>query len=672
MMRYSEISRDLSSDSLKFVEQQPHGEEYIYKNLRDESPPSDISTHSGPLLSKSCHHQNQIGGSYIANNRLSYGSSTTPRQKKNKSLPLQSSFDNNKEKEFERIPSKTINVKTSRRKSSIGSACLNAMSTSPSSGCYYCYGSTPPAGKTQSLPLNSSIKNYDSVILSALRVSAEELANQITLLDFPVFAAIQPDELTSCAWTKKDKHSVTPNIVAFTKRFNHTSFWTVQEILSGDLPKQRAEILTHFIKVAKKLYELNNLHSLFAIISAMQSASIYRLKKTWSCISKKDKQTFDRLADVFSDQKNWANLREYLESLRLPCIPYLGLFLTDLIYIDLAHPHSGGLEPEQRRNKMNNILRVISNYQQSDYTHLLPIETTRKYLQSIRYIEELQNIFEEDQYKKSLNLEPSSSSGPSSSSCSSKESFNVDSAAPALACLNLSPAKTLGSVRLANGAKFIPGHRKCRSLGSNIFGKISNGHIDTTSNHLSADPNADHSVLSQPRHLLDDSVLEDGGYAVVSSAAETTSTESSEGVCHRDAADVSELCAESLSFQGCVRRKTVLKEGRKPAVASWQRYWLQIWASSLVYFPPKSFKGCERSDFKREPCKVCPLDGWCAQVLDNPKHKNSFELFNPALGTVYRFRTDSPQATHQWTNSICKAAQLNADKPLPTNLMSFE
>lgn len=277
-----------------------------------------------------------------------------------------------------------------------------------------------PANKSQSLPAHSSIKQLDAVILSALRVPAEVLANQITLLDFPVFALIQPDELSSCAWTKKDKHVVTPNIVAFTKRFNHTSFWTVQEILNAEQPKQRAEIMTHFIKVyiyiykvnqfntliasfafqvAKKLHELNNLHSLFAIISAMQSASIYRLKKTWACLSKKDRQSFERLSDIFSDQNNWANLRSYLESLRLPCIPYLGLFLTDLIYIDLAHPHKGGLEPEQRRNKMNNILRVISNYQQSDYLHIQPHEATQKYLTSIRYIEELQNIFEEDQYK---------------------------------------------------------------------------------------------------------------------------------------------------------------------------------------------------------------------------------------------------------------------------------
>ncbi|CAD7013324.1 ras-specific guanine nucleotide-releasing factor RalGPS1 [Ceratitis capitata] len=733
MMRYSEISRDLSSDSLRYVEL---GEEYIYKNLREDSPRRETHSNGGnsymappPTYISNNHHQHlaqqqqqsnsqqqqqpqrdkytnsmsncgqqpqQQHSTGLRNSKKRYscgrdgshdGAATISymRPRKDSTRSTQScQFD--AEQLTQAIASKTMHVKSNRRKNSIG--CLNSLSSSPGSpGCYYCVGAAPPPGKSQSLPARSSMNNLDAVILNALRVPADELANQITLLDFPIFAAIQPDELTSCAWTKKDKHIVTPNIVAFTKRFNHTSFWTVQEILSGEQPKQRAEILTHFIKVSKKLHELNNLHSLFAIISAMQSASIFRLKKTWACLSKKDRQAFERLSDIFSDQNNWENLRAYLESLRLPCIPYLGLFLTDLIYIDLAHPHKGGLEPEQRRNKMNNILRVIANYQQSDYMHIQPLEATQKYLTSIRYIEELQNIFEEDQYKKSLKLEPASPSGPSSSSCSSKESFNIDAITPALACLNLSPAKTIGSMRIANsgGNKFIPGHRKCRSLGTNIFGKITHTHNDNANygnpalmfgygdehHHLH-----DHSVLSQQqaRHLLDDSVLEHSSNML--SSGDATSNDSVEGVlCHNSELELiyAPTPDPENCIQGCVRRKTVQKEGRKPAVASWQRYWLQIWANSLVYFPPKSFKGSERSDFKREPCKVCPLDGWFAQVVDNTKHKNSFELYHRTLGTIYKFRTDSAQATQLWTTTICKVAmQRSAPKPLPINLMSFE
>lgn len=65
----------------------------------------------------------------------------------------------------------------------------------------------------------------------------------------------------------------------------------------------------------------------------MQCVSIHRLEKTWSSISKKDKQTFDRLSDIFNEKNNRENLREYLESLKLPCIPFLGEFLLFLVVI---------------------------------------------------------------------------------------------------------------------------------------------------------------------------------------------------------------------------------------------------------------------------------------------------------------------------------------------------
>ncbi|KAJ7398906.1 ras-specific guanine nucleotide-releasing factor RalGPS1-like protein [Pitangus sulphuratus] len=167
-------------------------------------------------------------------------------------------------------------------------------------------------------------KSFDAVVFDVLKVTPEEYAGQITLMDVPVFKAIQPEELASCGWNKKEKYSSAPNAVAFTRRFNHVSFWVVREILHAQTLKIRAEVLSHYIKTAKKLYELNNLHALMAVVSGLQSAPIFRLTKTWALLSRKDKATFDKLEYVMSKEDNYKRLRDYISSLKMtPCIPYL-------------------------------------------------------------------------------------------------------------------------------------------------------------------------------------------------------------------------------------------------------------------------------------------------------------------------------------------------------------
>ncbi|XP_068221225.1 ras-specific guanine nucleotide-releasing factor RalGPS1-like isoform X1 [Palaemon carinicauda] len=586
----------------------------------------------------------------------------------------------------------------------------------------YSYGTLPRIHSHKSASLPARGKDADTPpVLDLLRVVPEDLATQITRMDFPVFKAITPEELTSCGWTKKDKLKSAPNIVEFTRRFNHISFWVVREILNAGGAKQRAEMMGHFVKVAKKLNELNNFHSQFAIVSALQSAPIYRLNKTWAALSRKDRQHYERMSELFSDKNNWEQLRSHVNSLKLPMIPYLGLFLTDLVYIDMAHPHFGGLESEQRQLKMNNILRVLADYQQSDYSALPHLQHVQTYLASVRYIEELQKFVEDDHYKLSLQLEPNT---PSSSHSASKDS--VSDVAGGINSLNLSPARVSGGRPPAppptyscpaHGpqAKFVPGHRKARSLGTKfrsmslprnlhrsepqsqgadrfgIFKGCSGTNegmrcdsVNSLGGHEPGCPSAQGSQGS--RHLLDDSELDPPPqHSDCTSPQSHTLTRTWSGLSSdSDTEVVFEVSGEECGVQGPLKRKTVIKDGRRPAVSAWHRYWVQLWGGALVYYHPKSLtsRGQERADFKTSPCKLQPLIGQGSKLVlvgpqDTQSQPDVFQvrvytlLSDPGKATIYKFRAPSVSAAKSWIYNLQQALTENIQRP-PENLITFE
>uniref|UniRef100_A0A1I8IKM9 Fidgetin-like protein 1 n=1 Tax=Macrostomum lignano TaxID=282301 RepID=A0A1I8IKM9_9PLAT len=84
--------------------------------------------------------------------------------------------------------------------------------------------------------------------------------------------------------------------------------------------------------------------------------------------------------------------------------------MNDLVYIDTCHPSTGGLESQARKDKMNNICRVLSDYQQSQYSFQSK-EHVRRYLEGQTYIEEMQSFVEAANYKTSRDLEPHDSGG---------------------------------------------------------------------------------------------------------------------------------------------------------------------------------------------------------------------------------------------------------------------
>ncbi|XP_028258753.1 ras-specific guanine nucleotide-releasing factor RalGPS2 isoform X4 [Parambassis ranga] len=523
-------------------------------------------------------------------------------------------------------------------------------------------------------------KSFDAVVFDVLKVTPEEYAGQITLMDAPVFKAIQPEELSSCGWNKKEKHSSAPNVVAFTRRFNQTSFWVVREILHAQTLKIRAEVLSLYIRTAKKLCDMNNLHAVMAVVSALQSAPIFRLTKTWALLSRKDKATFDRLDYLMSKEDNYKRLRDYISSQSMvSCIPYLGMYLSDLTYIDSAYPSTGSiLENEQRSNLMNNILRIISDLQRSCTYDVLVLPHVQKYLNSVRYIEELQKFVEDDNYKLSQKIEPGTSTPRANAS---KEDLVGQEASASPLCGRKGTVAAEGT-RIPgtppSPRNLLPyGHRKCHSLGYNFIHKM-----NTVEFKSATFPNAG------SRHLLDDSVMESHsptrGQAESSTLSSGISLGSSEGSelseemswpAFESSAESEELAVHlypgAVTVQGVLRRKTVLKEGKKPTVASWTKYWVALCGTQLYYYPAKSLKATERKHFKSTSSKSVCVVGLMAMMADDPEHPDVFLLTDSEHGNTYKYQAGNRMNALLWFKHLSAACQSNRQQ-VPANLMSFE
>ncbi|XP_065504972.1 LOW QUALITY PROTEIN: ral guanine nucleotide dissociation stimulator-like 1 [Caloenas nicobarica] len=168
------------------------------------------------------------------------------------------------------------------------------------------------------------------------------VAEQLTYMDVTLFKKVVPHHCLGCIWSqreKKENKHLARSIRATISQFNAVTNCVVSTILEDkDLKThQRAKILEKWIRIAHECRILYNFSSSKAIISALQSTSIYRLKKTWACVPKDIMLMFEELSDIFSDCDNFSTSRELLmKGVTQGTVPYLGTFLTDLVMLDTA------------------------------------------------------------------------------------------------------------------------------------------------------------------------------------------------------------------------------------------------------------------------------------------------------------------------------------------------
>ncbi|XP_034386091.1 ral guanine nucleotide dissociation stimulator-like 1 isoform X1 [Cyclopterus lumpus] len=274
---------------------------------------------------------------------------------------------------------------------------------------------------------------------------ADLLAEQLTYMDALLFKKVVPHHCLGSVWSQRDKkhnkHSA-PTVRATITQFNAVAACVVSTVLKHRQlrPHVRARVIQRWIDIAQECRIRKNFSSLRAIVSALQSNPLYRLKRAWACVHKDSMQTFEELSDIFSDHNNYLTSRELLmregtskfaslescakehqkrthKRLQLQkemgamqgTIPYLGTFLTDLTMLDTALPDlvEGGLNNFEKRRREFEVIAQIKLLQSACNSYCLTPEPA-----FLRWFKSQVQLSEEESYGLSCEIEGLGDSSP--------------------------------------------------------------------------------------------------------------------------------------------------------------------------------------------------------------------------------------------------------------------
>lgn len=187
-----------------------------------------------------------------------------------------------------------------------------------------------------------------------------ELGEQLAVHEAGLFRQIVPSELQGMAFSKKaTKAERAPNVLRMIGHFNRMTRWVCTQIVKQPTAKERARCLRLFISLAKVSRELGNFNGLMEVVAALNSAAVFRLKRTWELLPRASAKEFSELDDLVKPQRSHAALRRAIgEGHREASVPYLGLYLTDLTFIEDGNPNF--LSPEDDAPPADGSTRLVN------------------------------------------------------------------------------------------------------------------------------------------------------------------------------------------------------------------------------------------------------------------------------------------------------------------------
>ena len=156
-----------------------------------------------------------------------------------------------------------------------------------------------------------------------MNITDEEIARQMTLIDFGIYGNIQVQELLKTSWSSDKLKHRSPHVCSLLGRLNNIAFFVPSLILWQETKAQRALMIEKFIRVAKLLQGMNNFHTMMGLVTGLNVSGISRLKFSMAEVDSKLLAHFKKIESVMDPSSAFKNYRKAIRAAMMPALPYL-------------------------------------------------------------------------------------------------------------------------------------------------------------------------------------------------------------------------------------------------------------------------------------------------------------------------------------------------------------
>jgi len=139
--------------------------------------------------------------------------------------------------------------------------------------------------------------------------------------------------------------------------------WITSEIVTCINLRKRIVLLKYFIDVGVYCLKYNNFNAVMEIVSALNQTPVQRLKLTWNGLPSHSQKQFEFLNQFMSQFDNYKEYRKVMSIIKehddVPCTPYIGVYLQDLLSIEELETTIDKLINLKKLRRISHILETL-------------------------------------------------------------------------------------------------------------------------------------------------------------------------------------------------------------------------------------------------------------------------------------------------------------------------